>query len=256
MRDFVNAQGLNEKDMVGHYMGSMGHIEEDVMFEKVKMLDEIYTNMGTENNVFRKVYNNGVVVRPFIADSSIEDITQRQWEGSQNWGMNIKVMGKKEPKIRMIEALSFDADVVNSISAQGIMDKAIGLEDIGAGAFYVVNATMGATPEITGKMIFIKNNTDDVKATIREEGLGIDMTIPHQNLEFYVSEPIGGGGGGTALAKMDVDVQNYVNAELIQAKDISDWEQVLGQRQIQKEVNPTIWIVVPSEDIFSYRGYE
>ena len=37
----------------------MGHVEADVMFGKVKMLDEIYTSMETENHVFREEYNNG-----------------------------------------------------------------------------------------------------------------------------------------------------------------------------------------------------
>ena len=40
-------------------IGSMGHVEADVMFGKVKMLDEIYTSMETENHVFREEYNNG-----------------------------------------------------------------------------------------------------------------------------------------------------------------------------------------------------
>ena len=74
-------------------------------------------------------------------------------------------------------------------------------------------------------MVFMKNNTDYVKATVREKGLGIDMTTPYQNLEFYVAEPIGGGGGAAILASMGVDTQeDYLElAEKIRAIGMSHW---------------------------------
>ncbi|MDE0119093.1 MAG: hypothetical protein OXM55_03695 [Bdellovibrionales bacterium] len=155
MRAFFNVQGLNEKDMIAHYIGSMGHVEEGAIFGTVKMFNEIY----------------------------------------------------------IIGALPLGQDVIDSIVAQG-MRKAVGFEDIGVDAsFYVANATkatMEGTQETVGEIVFLKNNTDYVKATMRDRGLEMDMTASYQNLEFYLAEPIGGGGGGGAsiVALISFDVQD------------------------------------------------
>ena len=161
MRDFFNSQGLNAKDMVGHYIGSMGHVEADVMFGKVKMLDEIYTSMGMKNNAFHGEVYNGGIVRAFIAGSSMEDAKQIQWgEQQQNWGM-------KKPKIRMIGSLPFNVGVVDDVSATGIMAKTI--HNMGVDVSYVANAAMDAMQGMAGKMVFMKNNTDYVKANMQRK---------------------------------------------------------------------------------------
>ena len=174
------------------------------------MLDEIYTSIETDNHVFREEYNNGGVVRAFV---SMEDATQtqwglrQQWGGQQNWGMNIRAMDMKEPKIKMFGALPSNASVVDSISTQGIMAKVVGLEDIGVDVSYIENTAVEAMQDMAGKMMFVKNNTDYVKATMREKGVGIDMKAPYQNLQFYLTEPIGGGGGTAILISIEADIQ-------------------------------------------------
>ena len=251
-RAFFNSHGLDERDMVAHYIGSMGHVEADVMFGKVKMLDEIYTSMGMENHDFHREAYSGGVVRAFIAGSSMEDATQTQWGGRQNWGMNIKVLEGEELKIRTIGALPFKRGVVDSISTGGILAKAIGLEDIGVDVSYMAaaKATMEAMQGVAGKMVFMKNNTDYVKAKMEEKGLGIDMTAPYQNLKFYVAEPIGGGGGAAILASMGVDAQDYYGfSETIRATDISHWQEVLEKGQIQMSNVSAMWFVAPSNQI-------
>ena len=92
----------------------------------------------------------------------------------------------------------------------------------------------------------MKNNTDYVNATIREKGLGIDMITPHQNLEFYVAEPIG-GGGGTALVSMGVDTkEDYVEfVEKIKVIGVSHWQEVLERGQVQTRDIPAFWSSTP-----------
>lgn len=267
MRVFFNAQGLNEKDMVGHYIGSMGHVEAGVIFGKVKMLDEFYTNMGMENNAFYREAYNGVVIRAFVAGSSMEDATQtpwgrprqglrQQWGGQQNWGMNIRIIGVKEPKIRMFGALLSNAGVVDSISVQGIMAKAIGLENMGVDVSYIANTAIETMQGMAGKMMFMKNNTDYVKATMKEKGLRIDMKAPYQNLQFYLVEPIGGGGGAAILASMGIDTQDYAEiAEKIRVTDMSLWKEALKwQKALDNspaDNNSIVWMVVPSQQFLN-----
>ena len=258
-RTFLNVQGLKESDMIGHYIGSMGHVRADVVSGKVKMLDEVYTSMGMENHDFHREAYSGGVVRAFIAGSSMEDATQTQWGGRQNWGMNIKVLGGEELKIRMIGALPFKRGVVDSVSTGGILAKAIGLEDIGVDVSYMAatKATMEAMQGVAGKMVFMKNNTDYIKAKMEEKGLGIDMTAPYQNLEFYVAEPIGGGGGAAILASMGVDAKDYAEiVEKIRATDMPHWEQVLEKGQVQIDNYPAMWFIAPSWNSATYGNYK
>ena len=255
MRGFFDSQELNAKDMIGHYIGSMGHVEADIVFGKVKMLDEIYTSIGIEDNAFHGEAYNGGIVRAFIAGSSMEDAMQTQWGGLQNWGMNIKVMGKTKPKIRMIGALPFERGVVDSFSmGGGILAKAIGVEDIGVDVSYMgaaAKAGMEAMQEVAGKMVFMKNNTDYVKATMREKGVGIDMKAPYQNLQFYLAEPIGGGGGAAILASMGVDFQDYFNfAERQVFEQAQHWEQLLERGQTQEHDIPDVWVAFPDNPAF------
>ena len=257
-RAFLKAQGLNESDMIGHYIGSMGHVGADVISGKVKMLDEIYTGMGMENHAFHREAYNGGIVRAFIAGSSMEDATQTQWGGRQNWGMNIKILGGEELKIRTIGALPFKRGVVDSVSFGGIMAKAIGLEDIGVNVSYMAaaKATMEAMQGVAGKMVFMKNNTDYVKAKMEEKGIRVDMTAPYQNLEFYAAEPIGGGGGAAILASMGIDAKDYHGfSETIRATDMSHWQEVLEwQKALDNspaDNNPIMWMVVPSQQILN-----
>ena len=256
MRAFLNTQGLKESDMIGHYIGSMGHVGADIMSGKVKMLDEIYTGMGMENHVFHRETYNGGIVRAFIAGSRMEDATQTQWGGRQNWGMNIKTMGRRESKkIRAFGALPFKRGVVDSVSTGSILAKAIGLEDIEIDVSYMAaaKATMEVMQGVAGKMIFMKNNTDYIKAKMEEKGLGIDMTAPYQNLEFYVAEPIGGGGGAAILASMGVDTQEdyFELAEKIRATGMSHWHEALEKGQIQMSDVPAMWYVAPSNEVFN-----
>ena len=252
---FFNSHRLNERDMVGHYIGSMGHVEADVISEKVEMLDEIYTSMGMENHGFYKEAYSGGVVKAVIAGSNVGNWAQTKWEEQQNWGMNIKAMGRRESKkIRMIGALPFERGVVDSVSTGGILAKAIGFENIGVDVSYVANAAVEAMQEMAGKMIFMKNNTDYVKATMRDKGLGIDMTAPYQNLQFYLAEPIGGGGGAAILASMGTDAKDYHGfSETIRATDISHWEQLLKWQKILDNSpvgnNSIVWMVVPSRQV-------
>ena len=250
MRGFFNSQELNAKDMVGHYIGSMGHVEADVMFGKVKMLDEIYTSMGIEDNVFREAYNSGGVVRAFIPGSSMEDAKQIQWGGQQqSWGM-------KAPKIRMIGSLPFNVGVVDDVSATGIMAKTI--HNMGVDVSYVANAAMDAMQGMAGKMVFMKNNTDYVKATMREKGLGIDMIAPHQNLQFYLTEPIGGGGGAALLTSIEADTQDdYLElAEKIRAIGMLHWQEFLERGQVQTSDIPAFWLATPTWDSATYGNYK
>ena len=60
--------------------------------------------------------------------------------------------------------------------------------------------------------------------------------IAPQNLQFYVAEPI--GGGGTALVSVEADVQDYFEfARKIGAKDIQYWEQVLEWGQSKNSLH-------------------
>ena len=244
IRAFFDYHGLDERDMVAHYIGSMGHVEADVISGKVKMFDEIYTSMGMGNHTFREGDNNGGVIRTFIAGSSMEDTIQTQRRGQQDWGMNIRVMDdKEEPKMRMIGALPLKRGVVDSISTQGIMAKAIGFENIGVDISYMANAAMQG---MAGKMVFMKNNTDYVMAKMEEKGLGIDMTAPYQNLQFYLAEPIGGGGGAAILASMGVDVHSYLSfAERQVFEQAQHWEQLLEREQTQEHDIPDVWVAFP-----------
>ena len=248
IRAFFNSHGLNTKDMVGHYIGSMGNVEVDVISGKIKMLVEIYTSMGMENHGFYREEYNGGVVEALIAGSSIENMTQILWGEQQNWGMNIKVMGKKAPKVRMLGALTFDAGVVDSVLYNGVVRGTQWFANKGVEIPYIATTAMEDMQGIAGKVTFIKNNTNSIQAEI-EKGLGIDMKAP-QNLQFYVAEPIG-GGGGAILASMGFDVQDYVEfAEKIGVKDIQQqWEQVLERGQIQENNIPAVWFVVPSNQV-------
>ena len=250
MRAFFNSHGLDERDMVGHYIGSMGHVEADVMFEKVRMFDEIYTGMGMENHVFREWYNSGAVGEAFIAGSNMEEAEQIQWVGQQNWDTNIRVMGIKEPKkIQMNGTSPFDTGVVNGVSVADIMARAIGLKDIGVDA-YVANTAVETMQEMAGKMVFMKNNTDYVMAKMAEKGLGNNMIMPHQNLQFYLTEPIGGGGGAGAaiLASMGIDTpEDYFElVRKIRATGMSYWHEALEKGQIETSNIPAFWFATPS----------
>ena len=253
IRAFFNSHGLNTKDMVGHYIGSMGNVEADVISGKIKILDEIYTSIGMDNHGFyREVYNGGVV-KALIAGSSIENVEQTKWGEQQNWGMNIKVIGRKEPKIRMIRALPFDAGVVDSMLYNSVVIGTQWFANKGVEIPYIATTAMEDMQGIAGKVTFIKNNTNSIQAEI-EKGLGIDMKAP-QNLQFYVAEPIG-GGGGAILASMGVDAQDYFEfAKKIRATDMPHWEQVLEKGQVQINNYPAVWFIVPSNSV-TYRGYK
>ena len=96
------------------------------------------------------------------------------------------------------------------------------------------------------------------KATVREKGLGIDMTVaPHQNLQFYLTEPIG-GGGGAVLASMGVDVQDdYLEfAEKIIATDMLLWKEALEREQVQINNIPAFWVATPTWDSVIHRDYK
>lgn len=257
-RAFFDYHGLDERDMVAHYIGSMGHVEADVILRKVKMFNEIYASMRMGNHVFREGYNNGGVIRASIAGSSMEDAIQIQKRRQQNWGMNIRVMGDvAEPKIRMIGALPFEQGVVNSVSFGGIMAKAIEPEDTGIDISYMGFSAKAAMEDIqgmAGKMVFMKNNTDYVMAKMEEKGLGIDMTAPYQNLQFYLAEPIGGGGGAAILASMGIDNQEdyFELAEKMRATNTAHWQEALEKGQIETSDIPAIWwYVAPSNQVFN-----
>ena len=78
------------------------------------------------------------------------------------------------------------------------------------------------------------------------------MTAPYQNLQFYLAEPIGGGGGAAILASMGIDAKDYHGfSETIRATDISHWQEALEKGQIKVSNVPAMWFVAPSNEVFN-----
>ena len=83
------------------------------------------------------------------------------------------------------------------------------------------------------------------------------MIAPHQNLQFYLTEPI--GGGATAiLTSIEADTQDgYLKlAEKIRAIGISHWQEFLEKGQVQTSDIPAFWVATPTSDSVIHRDYK
>ena len=96
-----------------------------------------------------------------------------------------------------------------------------------------------------------------VLESMEQNGMGNEAITPQNLHQFYVAEPIGGGGGGVLLALQDIG-QNYAEfAEKIGFKDTQQWAQImesLAPANSPADVKSAWWIIVPAWESSTYKS--
>ena len=245
---FLNAYGLNDKDRLGYYVGSIDEMTAYEMSETIKALSDIYQNTGIkEYSDFYKGKHNKLEF-PFLINGYVKDFIQTQNSALQNpekWMIAEKLLndnlGKRmietNPEIKIIEALSFYA---NSIHEQLPIDqiRAHGMQSFLNAGGGVENFYTATNEELKGLMKAIlipqDNSFDYGQKDIGGQALGQEKTKIPSFYRFYKAEPIGGGGGGAVLISMEVQNPAHL-AKQIKAQEqweISEWGEIFwGQAQ-------------------------